>query len=70
MNDTLQSIFHSQCKSLAHPKANTMLEDFAIKAIQKGFGMVETVNAIESFYNQCKEVAIENYNRAVNILTA
>lgn len=67
---SLTDIFQQQNKMFMHPKAETLLEDFAVKCIQKGFSMMETVNAIEDFYNQCKEVAIENYNRAVNILTA
>jgi hypothetical protein len=61
-------IFKIQSKFFIHPKAETMLEDLAIKGILKGFPDSEIVQAIGEYYRQCDQVAQENLERAKKYL--
>jgi hypothetical protein len=68
MNATLWDIFYLQSKFSSHPGASTMLEDFAIKGIQKGFSATEIIAGLGEYYRQCDEVGKANYERAKLIL--
>lgn len=61
-------IFYHQNKMNAHDKAQTMLEDFAIKCIQKNLPKDDIISHLGEYYSQCKEVATANYERAVEYL--
>jgi hypothetical protein len=62
----MRTIFESQSKIFA--QGETMLDDLAIRGIQKGFSRNEIISAIKSFYNQCDEVAENIFCRAEKFL--
>lgn len=59
---TLDNIFRTQTTMFA--EGETMLEDYCIKALDRGVSVKEIVAGVEKHYRQCQEVALANIERA------
>lgn len=62
--ESLERIFNVQSKTFADPNAQTMVDDYVIKALHSGYNKDEIVQAIMKFYNQDRNAANGIFDRA------
>ena len=65
---TLENIWRGQEKIWMDDEAETMLDDFIIKAIRAGYKKDEIVQGLEEFYRQAPESGSDIFDRLVKRL--